>query len=160
MILSKRGLFGILPPVVLIFAAIFALRLSNDIQELGFDPLDAAFFPRLIAWLVLLLAAIDLTLTVIRTAREKSEATSNGGDIRLALLQAGLAFASFALFCVNAYYGWLSYPISGSIFFLVCGAIYIGSPKKKDLITLVAVAIALPSVLNAAFNYFFYVQIP
>lgn len=160
MIISKRGLFGILPPVVLIFGAIFALKLSNDIQELGFDPLDAAFFPRLIAWVILLLAAIDLTMTMIRNAREKPEATSNDPDIRLALLQAGLAFASFALFCVNAYSGWLSYPVSGTIFFLVCGAIYIGRPKTKDLITLAVVAISLPVILNSAFNYFFYVQIP
>lgn len=160
MLASGKGLSGLIAPGLLIVGAIFALRLSADIEQLGFDPLDSAFFPRLIAGLILAIASLDFVLNLIRIVTLPPEARQRILPDRDALIRAGLAYLFFVLFCVNAAFGPIRFPYSGILFMLLCGAVYLDRPTKAEVAMLVAASIGLPVLVNAAFSYFFYVQIP
>ena len=155
--MTLRDPIRILAPLVFLAIALVAYWQAGKIELLGFDPLDAAFFPRLIALAMMVLVAAELMLTIFRMRKHRAAQPSIP---RSAFIRMIAGFALFTLFCINVRIAWIPFPISGTIFLMLCGLVYAEKFRPALLIAITAVAIVLPAALDILFRTLFYVSLP
>ena len=155
--LTIRDPVRFLAPLVFLAIALVAYWQADKIELLGFDPLDAAFFPRLIAVAMIALAGAELMLTVLRMRKPP---VSKPLIPRSAFIRMIAGFSLFTLFCINVRLEWIPFPISGAIFLVLCGLVYVEKFRRGPLTAIAAVAIVLPVALDILFRTLFYVSLP
>lgn len=137
--------------------AVIAYVEVGKVQRLGYDSLGEAAFPRMIAAVTGVSAIILFVQAFIRRTVPAKDRTGIG---RSKLVQAIAAFVLFALFALNVFSGWVPFPLSGVIFCLVIGLIYIEQVNRASIIGLIAVAIIFPTALDWIFRVQFFVEMP
>ena len=141
--------------VTFLIVAVIAYIEAGDVERLGFDPLGAAYFPRLIALAIGALALAKLLQEIISPVHGVTADQS-----RTRLLQAVCAIVVFVLFALTVRNGWLAFPLSGMIFCTATGLLYMQHLGARSLGLLALLSIALPLALDYIFSTIFYVSMP
>ena len=150
------ALYRLAPATLLFLIGAIAYWQAGLTELLQFDPLDAAFFPRAIAIAIMALASFDF-LSSLRTLSGDASMPDVSGR---AIAQAGVCFLLFVAFCLNSYFGIVPFPISGALFFLAVGLLYLDAWRPRLLLLLIGFAVGFPVLLNVIFQSLFFVSMP
>ena len=128
---------------------------AGNVERLGFDPLGAAYFPRLIAFVIGALALVKLFQDTCSPVHGAAAHQS-----RTRFLQAICAIAAFVLFALTVRNSWIDFPWSGMVFCAATGLLYMQHFGARSLALLALVSISLPLVLDSIFSTIFHVSMP
>ena len=141
--------------VTFLIVAVIAYIEAGNVERLNFDPVGAAYFPRVIALAIGVLALAKLVQEIFSPVHGATVHQS-----RIRLLQAICAIAVFVLFALTVRNGWLAFPLSGMIFCTTTGLLYMQHLGARSLGLLALLSIALPLALDYIFSTIFYVSMP
>lgn len=148
--------------IVMILFAVFLFAASYLIQPTTSDILGSRFFPRLVAALIGLLAAIQIICAAPAlkesAQKEEKEETKETGKKSYAL-----AITVIALFVYYILILQIGFTITSMLYLLVQGAVLMSAEdlkKKPKLLVLVLVAVLVPIFINTVFWDIFSIALP
>lgn len=141
--------------VTFLIVAVVSYIEAGNVERLGFDPVGAAYFPRLIALVIGALALAKLFQEIFSSVHGAAAHQS-----RTRFLQAICAIAAFVLFALTVRNSWIAFPWSGMIFCAATGLLYMQHFGARSLGLLALASISLPLVLDHIFSTIFYVSMP
>lgn len=144
----------------IVFAVFSAAMLyfSQDIRDLGFDPLGPKFLPRLVLVPLLLLS---VALIVTGSLKLKAEPE----DFPEPNFWQSVRAPALLIVELGAYIWALTsrvvlFEVSSALFILVAGVTLMGFRDRRLLAALVAVAILLPILVGYVFKTYLHVALP
>src|SRR6056297_1829541 len=136
------------PSASLFLVGLVAYWQAGRAELLGFDPLDAAFFPRLISATIMVLSMTEAA----RIVRQRAAFAARLEIPIHKILQALVSFGALMALCLSSYFEWVPFPFSGTLFVAVCGLAYMARYTPLNLGGLAILAFALPYGLDAVFQ--------